>query len=170
MYHFITEGVKDYFVDGAFITLANGVIVIASFFNQHAELVYFRIPGALVLMFLGLVMTRPNSSFHWSKIKVQPLQHIKRLLDHPVFRKILRIYISLATIPFFILAMLMALSVLIPEEGQHVRAQLNNHSIILALGYLSTFTLLSIMLKAALLAMGGFINSVGEFKLRMMLW
>jgi hypothetical protein len=69
-----------------------------------------------------------------------------------------------------VMALLLAFSILAPQEGMHVRDQFTKQNVAMALGCLSIFTILIVYMKASFYLCAGFIKSFGEFNLKMIIW
>jgi hypothetical protein len=84
-----------------------------------------------------------------------------------LFKWFAKAYINLFCLLLFFLALLLAFSIMAPPDGMHLRQSLTNQNIALALGCLSLYSLVIIVLKAFLFNLIGLTKSWGEFKLSM---
>jgi hypothetical protein len=161
--------VLDSLLDLFFSLFAKGIMAIADVFIFLGDFLFFQLPLLLLGIFLAVVFTKARSPFYWKKFDKQPFKTLKACLNHQLFKKIALNYIRVFTWYFLLFVVLMMLVIFIPEEGMSVREKFTDQNLALALCCLSFFTIVLAFFKAACYAMIGAIQSVGEFKLKMII-
>jgi len=115
-------------------------------------------------------MPKFKSPFFWWRFKKNPILTIGKLKEDERLKFFFKAIALWITVALFIVIALATLAIFEPQDGLHVRDQMTGANKARAMGLCSTIAFFTIMFKVFIYRHVGFIKSVGDFKLRMILW
>ena len=169
MLELFISAIKINFADNTWNALAFCFTVIAKTYMKTTEVIQWA--GALMAGFaLKEICFNSKNPFFWRRFKENPILTIEKLKEEELLKFFFKAIASWVTVGLVIFIVLAMLAIFEPQDGLHVRDQMTNANVARAIGLCSVLTLYTIMIRVFIYRSVGFIKSVGEFKLRMILW